>query len=86
MCENQYYGYDFDLMCAGQDGFYLLSSNVVNIASALLVALALRGMGYGLPALWWCILQFQFTRMFLNWGRMSLPNSILNQSKSLSED
>lgn len=69
----------------GQDVAYLLQTYLLNITSGFLAVGILRSMGYGLPALWWCVLQFQCMRLFFNWGRMIVPGSILNATQSLGD-
>lgn len=70
---------------AGDDAGFLATSYVCNIVVCLMTVGLLRGAGLGLPAVWWTIIQFQATRLVVNWLRMMQPGSVLNRTTPLPD-
>jgi len=73
------------VLLAGEDGHFLAASYMCNIGACLLTVGLLRGPGLGLSAIWLTIIQFQATRLVLNWLRMLQPSSVLNRTTLLSD-
>lgn len=74
------------LLIAGRDLLFLVKCYPVYVGLSFCAAVYLRSTGVGLAALWWCILQFQMTRLFCNWVRLSMPAGILNRCVPLPEE